>query len=240
MKGVAWQGEERLDGGVRERAFSLEHGGERLPGVAWLPEPPVRPGLVLFGHGYTVDKRSHFLVPWARRLAAEHGLASAAIDMPCHGERRTAPDRSSEQVAADYLGYWRENGGELIAAELRATAAALRDTGEVGPGPVGYWGLSLGTQYGTAYLASDPGVRAAVLGLYGLVGPRVAGWAAQLRCPVFFVRQQADEIHGHASAAALYDRLGSPDKQLHTNAGAHEAVPVATLRASLAWLALHL
>ena len=240
MKGVSWQEEVCLDGGVRERAFSLAHDGERLPGVAWLPETAKQPGLVLFGHGFTVDKRSHLLVPWARRLAAEHGIATAAIDMPCHGERRTAPERTSEQVAEDYLVYWREHGGDRIAAELRVTAAALRDTKEVGAGPVGYWGLSLGTQYGSAYLASDPQVRAAVLGLFGLVGPRVASWAAQLRCPVFFVRQRDDEIHDAASAAALYDRLGSFQKQLHTNAGAHEAVPVATLRASLAWLALHL
>ncbi len=238
MSVLTWETALGPERGAVERAFTVEHGEERLPGVAWLPHVGAPRGLIVIGHGFTVDKRNAFHVPIARALASRHGLAAAAIDMPCHGDRRHDRAASPEDVARDYLAYWRaHDGGADIAAELRATTAALRAQPEVGEVPVGYYGLSLGTQYGVFHLAEDPTVRAAVLGLYGLVGPRVAKAAARVGCPVFFVRQLGDELHAAESALALFETLGSADKTLRDGPGAHEAVSAEIIEDALSFLA---
>lgn len=222
---------------VREVSFALARPNGPVAGVLWHPVAKPARGLVLFGHGFTHDRRSPFLVPWAQHAVQAHGLAAAAIDAPCHGERRAPGDETPEQVAATYQRYWRENGGTEMAGDLSSAAAALLSTGDAGPGPLAYWGLSLGTQYGLAYLTKDTQPCAAMLGLFGLAGPRVEHWARQVRCPVYFVAQQEDELHSLTSVRALYDEIPGPDKTWRENPGAHAAVPVATCEEGLAFLA---
>ena len=78
-----------------------------------------------------------------------------------------------------------------------ATLDALEGVADVGPGPVGYWGLSMGTILGLPFVATEPRITAAVLGLMGLTGPtkeRHATDAAKVCRPVHFVVQWDDEL----------------------------------------------
>lgn len=218
------------------REFVVVHRGSTIPGVAWLPRSAAR-GLVLFGHGLTMDRLSAFHAPSAARLAEVYSIAAAAIDAPFHGRRRDPSDRSPRALAARYGEFWRRGGAGQITSEMAAVVEALLDTPEVGPVPVGYWGLSLATQYGLAWLASSSTVRGAVLGLFGLTGPLVRAWAPEVACPVFFVRQLDDEVHPAESSLALYRLLGSARKEIHSSPGSHEAVPASVREASLRFLA---
>jgi pimeloyl-ACP methyl ester carboxylesterase len=176
---------------VRERAVLCAG----LPGWLWLPDSPPR-ALVLAGHGLGCDKRNVFGSDALLRLPAQHGVAVAAFDAPGHGERREG-EAYGEQ--------WRRVGGREIARELVQAVDAL--AADLGSLPLGWWGLSLATQYGLAFLAKEPRVRAAVLGLFR-AGPRVVAYAARVRCPVWFVRQEDDEVHPARDVQALFDALG--------------------------------
>jgi fermentation-respiration switch protein FrsA (DUF1100 family) len=101
---------------------------------------------------------------------------------------------------------------------------------------VAYWGLSLGTQYGLAFLAHESTVRAAVLGLFG-AGPVVSRYAARVRCPVLFLLQEQDELHPRDSVEALYVQLASEEKRLVSSPGAHAAVPVDVVRVAVEFIA---
>jgi hypothetical protein len=68
--------------------------------------------------------------------------------------------------------------------EWRAVLDAVQELDHVGAGPVGYWGLSLGCGLGVPFVAAEPRVRAAVLGLNG--AETSAEVAAQITVPVEF------------------------------------------------------
>lgn len=232
---VSWTSLPLDSGGLREREFVLSEADTPVSGVAWLPVESRPNALVLLGHGFTTHKRCDFQLPIARRLAREYGICAAAIDAPCHGDRARL-GATPEKIAEDYLEYWRTNGGHTIAQELRATSEGLLELPEIGEVPLGYWGLSLGTQYGLEFLASSQVVQGAVLGLFGLVGPRVARSASGVRCPVFFVRQLDDELHTAESSRLLFDRIGSTRKKVKSSTGAHAAVPAEAIDSALAFL----
>jgi pimeloyl-ACP methyl ester carboxylesterase len=248
-------GEERLgDDGLRERAFAFEEGGERVPGLLWLPAAGAGPRpLVLGGHGYGLDKRFPFPTPALRSLATRGGCAVAILDAPGHGERRADPAQDFEATAAAYQEHWGRFAGSRIEREYATAARLLRGETDVGQGPVGYWGLSLATQYGLAYLAGDARAApdddadaarevppsAAVLGLFRR-GKVVAHYAARVRCPVFFIQQLDDEIHPRDEVAALFDEIAAPVKYLAASPGAHIEVPEDVIRAAVDFLLSHL
>ena len=240
-----WVGDTHRVDGVVERGFRVEVEGRQVPGILWLPTDAkgTRP-LVLIGHGATADKRAHYVVALARGLIRRYGFAAAAIDGPGHGDRRP-PDRNDEmQVAGDFLAEWSRDGStDDVVADWRVTVEALRRLPEVGDGPVGYWGLSMGTIYGLPFVAAEPRVRVAVFGLMGLVGPtraRMEADARGLTCPVLFLQQWHDELIPREYVAELFDVLGSGDKRLHASPGDHGAVPAEEFEFSAAFLARHL
>ncbi|MEU6966454.1 alpha/beta hydrolase [Kitasatospora aureofaciens] len=233
--------------GVSERRFV--HDG--VPGVLWHPAGSALGGrpLVLLGHG----GGQHKLGPRdrARACVARYGWAAVALDAPGHGEReRTAQD---ERFATE-IGELLAAGRPISAWVARHTAAlaeravpewrAVLDTLDAlegrggGPGPVGYWGLSLGTVIGIPLAAVEPRIRAAVFGLAGhasLLEP-----AGRVTVPVEFVLQWDDELSSREAALALYGALGSRQKTLHANPGGHRAVPEFELAASERFLLGHL
>jgi pimeloyl-ACP methyl ester carboxylesterase len=227
---------------MREHSFVVGSSEDPVPGVAWLPaRRPTRPRcpIVVFGHGLSHDKRSPLHAGLARRLAAEEGILSLALDAPAHGDRPGARALDASQQWLAYRESWTRAEGRDMAAAIRAAIAQVCAEHGVVPGPLGYWGLSLGTQYGLAFLADNPQVSVAVLGLFGS-GPRVDRYAGAVRCPVFFLRQLGDAMHAADATRALYQRFPHPGCRLVSNPGAHEAVPREASEAALAFLLEHL
>ena len=239
-----WLGDPVDDGGVTERRFVLDVDGRAVPALLWTPfgASGSRP-LVLFGHGATRHKRVDYILALARWLAGEHGFAAVAIDAPGHGDRRSAP-AEDVQVFAEFLTEWsREGSVDDMLAEWAATIEAVRSLEEVGDGPLGYWGLSMGTIYGIPLVATEARVQAAVFGLMGLIGPtrdRLATDAARVACPVTFIQQWDDTLLTRPQVLDLFDALGSLDKRLHAHPGDHTAVPLEELEFSVSFLARHL
>jgi dienelactone hydrolase len=138
--------------------------------------------------------------------------------------------------------HWSTNGASLIAEEHTAIIDALAGHPEVDTTRVGYFGLSLATQYGIGILASEPRIRAAVLGLFSLADPGVLmrRYAPRVHCPVYFIRQLEDEIHPADRVSALFDLLASPEKDLRSSGGAHIEVPQQIFEDAYDFLAKHL
>lgn len=112
---------------------------------------------------------------------------------------------------------------------------------DVGTGPVGYWGLSMGTIYGAPFVAADNRISVAVLGLMGITGPDhyrpiITAAAAEIEIPLLFIMQLEDELFTRNECLALFDAFGSTDKRLHANAGLHPAVPIEELQHSVDFL----
>ena len=225
-------GEPLVEGGVVERRFDVECEGRVVPGLVWTPEGVggTRP-LVLIGHGGTGHKRMDYVLGLARRLVRHRGYAAAAIDGPGHGDREGAFDRNA-WMTKDVI--------DSMVADWKATRDALQSLHEIGAGSLGYWGLSMGTMFGVPYVAADPTVKAAVLGLGGAIGKRYTATAAEIRCPVLFLQQLDDEIVPAASALELFLAIGSTDKRLHAHPGVHVAVPPEEFEASEAFFDRHL
>ncbi|MFE3217698.1 dienelactone hydrolase family protein [Streptomyces antimycoticus] len=232
--------------GVREQLFVL---GE-IPGVLWTPEGAAgtRP-LILMGHGGGQHKKAPDILTRARRYVAECGFAVAAVDVPGHGDRpvveeydRIATGNRARVAAGEELAPLIAGFQALVARqtvpEWRAVLDAVRLLEHVGPGPVGYWGVSLGCGLGVPFVAAEPRVRAAVLGLGGALAS--AGDAARITVPVEFLVQWDDERVPRAEGLALFDALASTEKTLHANPGGHGDVPAFELDSALRFFARHL
>ncbi|MEU3337648.1 alpha/beta hydrolase [Streptomyces sp. NPDC006668] len=217
--------------GMRERDFTL---GD-IPGVLWSPLSGAdRAPLVLMGHGGGTHKKWPAMSGRARLLVAR-GFHVAVIDAPGHGERpRTAYDE--QEIAELYRA--REAGepegpivvrynahlAERAVPEWRATLDALQELPEIGPdGPVGYYGLNMGTAIGVPFVAAEPRIGAAVFGLHW---PDVlAEQAGRITVPIEFTLQWDDEHIPREAALALFDAFASTQKTLHANTGRHKELP---------------
>jgi len=83
----------------------------------------------------------------------------------------------------------------------------------------------------------------AVLGLWGLAGPgkaRLSADAGLAQCPVLFLVQWDDELCPRRYQFELFGALGTNDKRLHANPGAHSAIPPEEFVGSIRFLADHL
>jgi len=109
--------------------------------------------------------------------------------------------------------------------EWKAVLDAVQQLPEVGEGPVGWWGLSMGTAIGVPFVAGEPRVRAAVLGLAGVRTDEYERLARQITVPVMVMCQWDDEVAPRDSVLKLFDVLGSKEKTLHANPGRHIEVP---------------
>ena len=232
--------------GVTEQLFTL---GE-IPGVLWTPEDAHGPRpLILIGHGGGQHKKAPGIAARARRFAAEGGFAVAAIDVPTHGERPT--DEAFDRIAAEYRA--RAAAGQDTAeldtalytlvvgqavAEWQAVLTAAQQLENIGGGPAGYWGVSMGCAFGLPLVAAEPRGGAAVLGLQG--APVLAEAAAQITVPVQFLVQWDDELMPRAQSLALFDAIGSADKTLHAHPGKHGELPRFEADDSLRFFARHL
>src|SRR5690606_9557242 len=95
---------------------------------------------------------------------------------------------------------------------------------EIGPVPVGYLGISMGTAYGLPLVAADDRIAAAVLGMWGLDYPnssKLATAAQTVDRPVLFISRRDDEIFDREGVAALCDAVASEDKRMLSLPGRH-------------------
>lgn len=238
---------EATERGVVERRFDLKVEDEVVPGILWTPEGAAGPRpLVLLGHGGTQDKRTPNVLGLARRFVRHLGYSAVAIDAPGHGERVTDPEVSARarrglerRIAAgpgqgieltdEEAAQWayRSTRGKV---DWKATLDALEAEPDLTDGRIGYWGVSMGTLIGLPFVADEPRVSAAVLGLAGLSsrlgGTRFEEAARRLSIPVLFVYQWDDELMTRQGGLDLFDALGSKDKTMHINPGGHVAMPL--------------
>jgi dienelactone hydrolase len=232
--------------GVFEQLFTL---GE-IPGVLWTPEGAVgaRP-LVLVGHGGGQHKKAPGVLARARRFVAECGFAVASVDVPNHGDRpkdeqyaRIATRNQARVAAGEELAPLIAEFQALVARqtvpEWRAVVDALQELDHVGAGPVGYWGVSMGCGLGVPFVAAEPRVRAAVLGLGGALASAEA--AERITVPVEFLVQWDDERVPRAQSLALFHAFASAEKTLHANPGKHADLPRFETDSSVRFFARHL
>ncbi|GGT46491.1 dienelactone hydrolase family protein [Streptomyces purpureus] len=232
--------------GVREQLFTL---GE-IPGVLWTPEGAAgtRP-LIVMGHGGGQHKKAPGILARAHRFVAECGFAVAAVDVPGHGNRpmdetynRIATENQArveagEELAPLIAGFQALVAGQTV-PEWQAVLDAVQQLDQVGAGPVGYWGVSLGCGLGVPFVAAEPRVRAAVLGLGGALA--TAEDAARITVPVEFLVQWDDERVPREQSLALFDALASAEKTLHANPGKHGEIPAFELDSALRFFSRHL
>lgn len=251
---------EKVEKGVVERRFDLQVGGETVPGIRWSPESAKGPRpTILIGHGGTQHKRVPNVLGLGRRFVRHLGYSAVALDAPGHGERITDPEKAERrrQAIQARIAAGPGSGGvapspeeakEWVERTTKGIAewqALLDSLDEQGEGPrYGYWGVSMGTAIGLPFVASEPRVKAAVLGLAGLRNrpgaERFEQFARELTVPVLLVLQWNDELVGQTSGLALFDAIGSTEKTLHINPGGHVQIPLFERDAYEAFFLRHL
>ncbi|MBS2532533.1 alpha/beta hydrolase [Catenulispora sp. NF23] len=246
MSSLFFTGDTSADG-VREREFTV---GD-VPGVLWSPRSrPGRAPLVLIGHGGGIHKKAPASAGRARRLVLGCGFHAVAIDAPGHGDR---PRTEHDEREIDALYAACEAGepqgpivvrynarlAEQAVPEWRATLDALQELPEIGTdGPVGYWGLNMGTATGVPLIASDARITAAVLGQHW--PDALAEPAKRITIPIEFDLQWDDEHIPREAGLALFDAFGSPEKTLHVNSGRHKELPRFEADSAVRFFARHL
>jgi dienelactone hydrolase len=209
--------------------------------VLWTPVRPEPPTpLVLLGHGASGHKGTAYVADLAKALV-RRGMAAAAIDGPVHGDRRLDGGANSPLAFLEFCQAWSSDPtmtDEMVADWVGALDGLL-DLDELGSCRIGWWGVSMGTIIGLPFVAAEPRIDAAVLGLMGLTGPtqdRIAKDAPRVECPVLFLVQWDDELFGRERAISLFDAIGSTDKRMHVHLGRHGDLPSEAFRSSESFL----
>ena len=249
---------------IRVRRFAVDDDGKLVPGIVWTPEGATgaRPK-VLFGHGGGQDKEAPNLVAMVRRLVTEHGYACVAVDHAGHGERVSPEERERQREAARAreaarqrasatgvpldrpTGAARPGMAAVFAASVTGWNVALdavEQLSEVGTGPTGWWGVSMGTGVGLPFVASEPRFTCAVFGLAS-AAPDNEGAIARanrITIPVLFLAQADDGGHPVDRALVLWNALGSKEKTMHLNPGPHIGIPRFERQASIDFFVRHM
>jgi len=233
---IEWVGREVVRDGVIEREFLLSRAGGTVPAVLWRPSAPAaqqKPPLVLLGHGGSGHKRNERNVGLARWFASQAGLASVAIDGPYHGDRVPAP-----MPAAEYQPRIVAEGTDAVLDRITddwlAAVDALGAEGIADTSRIGYLGMSMGARFGLPVAAALGGrLRCAALGKFGLrQGPalpeglarpeRAARDGSLITAPTLLHVQWHDELFPLDGQLALFEVLGSADKELLGYSGPHQ------------------
>jgi dienelactone hydrolase len=229
---IEWRGPGSTEDGVTTRGFSLPGERDTIFGILSTPTNATGPlPLVLIGHGGGGNKGIENVVANARGFVLEHGLAAVAIDAPGHGERGGVQGRTPE-----YYALWAD--GTLMTdnatADWQLVLTTLLETGDFDAERVGWSGMSMGSLIGVPYVAAEPRIKVAALGLCGTAGStpsrsNIGGLLVEraplVDVPVIFMMQWNDERFTRDGCFSLFDLLGTRDKRLVVHLGAHAAMP---------------
>ena len=220
-----------------------------LTGALWLPKDIAAGSpLALFGHGVSYDRYQLPIPYMAKRFCDEFGWASLAMDGPGHGLR--APANADETtfmteirrlpVLDDVVDDW-SVAIEAATDRIDSSAPANLGTGSAAPDGhrtgsavprLAYFGLSMGTMFGLALIASRDDIEVAGLGLLGTTGAgthfasEFVELAKSVECPTVYIMQLDDEMFPREGYLRIFDAIGAENKRLHANAGGHVAVPL--------------
>jgi pimeloyl-ACP methyl ester carboxylesterase len=224
---------QRIEHGLAERRFVVERDGSAIPGMLWTRDGAIKPApLVLVGHGGTGSKDSFHVLLARDYFTTVHGIAVAAIDGPAHGDR--IPAGMTAEAAAGRM--WdRPDLVESMVSDWQATLDALLALGEFDGNAIGYYGVSMGAMFGIPFVAAEPRISTAAMGLCALRGPsldrrgevgvrfalRLAESARAIHCAVMFHVQWDDENFERESAIELHGLFGTEDKRLQSTPGPH-------------------
>lgn len=246
---------EKTTDGVTRREFRLAVGDDVVPGCVWAPAGATGPRpLILMGHGGSQHKKAANIEAAAASHAQVLGYATVAIDAPGHGDRVTREDAERARQAALDAGRAAREGrsprasripgnAHKAVAEWKATLDAAQQLEIIGAaGPVGYWGVSMGTRFGVPFVAEEPRIACAVFGLFGVFPGLEDHKAAaeRIQIPLMFAFQSEDELMTRDQGLALFDAFGSAEKTMHINPGGHVGIPVHEREAWLAFWRRHL
>ena len=232
---------------VTERDFTV---GD-VPGVLWSPASGARRApLILMGHGGGNHKKHPAMSGRAHRLVTGCGFHVAVLDAPGHGDRpRTGHDeaeiaelfraRAAGEPEGPIVVRYNAHLAELAVPEYQAALDALQELPEIGAdGPVGYWGVNMGTAIGVPLAAVEPRIAAAVFGQHW--PDLLAEKARQVTIPIEFDLQWDDEHIPREAGLALFDAFASKEKTLHANAGKHLELPRFEVDSAVRFLVRHL
>ena len=226
MTDIDWTGREPDTGSAPTRDFRLRHAGGEVPGALWLPASGAAKALILVGHGGSRHKRAPTTLNFIGEVVERWGFAVAAIDGPVHGARRgdRSPDPKDTQM--DFRNLWATPGNGIAGmnADWQATLTALQGEPALADLPVGWFGLSMGTAYGLPFVAAEPRIGAAVLGMWGSNYPHsepLVAAAGTIACPVFWMHKTEDALFTLDGALDLYNALPGEDKRILMSPGPH-------------------
>ena len=208
--------------------FSFAGPTRAVTGALWLPEDfDATTPLVLCGHGASGD-RYQAPIPYLAKRSVPAGMAVLAIDGPVHGLRKVGPGGRAALAGEMQRGSFID---DMVDDWTAALAEIRKDKNGVGAGPLGYFGLSMGTIFGVPLLASGIEFDVSAIGLCGTtgaaasIGDRLAADATKIEHPVVFLMQLEDELFPRDGYLALFDHIASTDKRMHANPGLHPEVP---------------
>jgi pimeloyl-ACP methyl ester carboxylesterase len=234
---------EKIVNGVVQRDFDIEVAGATVPCVIWSMEHAEGPRpIILMGHGGSQHKKTEGIRLRAANYARHLDWATLAIDAPGHGDRisREEAEQLAIEVGARVRG--ESNGPTWDPARLKlmsersktavsewiAALDAAQSLDFVGTHDrIGYWGVSMGTAFGVPFLAAEPRIKCAVLGLAGLRpgATEFEAAASKITIPIQFVFQWEDAVAPRDNGIALFNALGSKEKTMHINPGGHMDIP---------------
>ena len=215
---------------------TLELEGERepVPAIMLLPNATTATGdpapAALLLHGYT--SRKERMAEGVGRALLMHGVASLAIDLPFHGERKGTLDVLSFRNPLQLVGAWR-----LALSEIRLGLDYLTDVAAVDAQHLAIVGYSLGSFLSVVAAANDSRVRAVVLASGGDL-PEQTPFAAIVRAaadplravrklagrPLLMVNGRHDRTIKPSQAERLFAAAAEP-KEIHWYNGGHWPPP---------------
>jgi hypothetical protein len=195
----------------------------RAPISIWTKLAQVPRLIVLIGHGGSRHRRAESVVMMAQAVLDKVPAYVAAIDGPLHGDRLRG---LAQDTVSAFAALWQTESGGVrdMADDWHAALIQVRALPGAAELPIGYYGVSMGTAFGLPFLAEQPMIGAASLGMWDASfskSERLLAIATRVQCSVLFQHRERDEYFSREGALRLFDSIGSSDKRFVPLQGSH-------------------